>query len=262
MDQVRVGKFIASLRNELHYTQSQLGEKLGISDKSVSKWERGIQMPDLSNLAMLSKIFNITIDEILSAKRIDKNKVEDKNNALLNVIRFYNNRLKKRMFFSIICVCFIFIFVIIGLFFSQNYNKNKVYSIHSKDNDFTFKGYLIYNQTQNILFISEANIQSKLYGTELDPVVTDVKVDLMYENNILVDKDINIKKKLSLSEVINNFSLILDDHKSYDNSLINYKTDLSKLKLKITYYDLKHKENKIDIPLQFEETFSNNKFIY
>ena len=70
----RFGEFILELRKEKGLTQKELAEKLYISDKAVSKWERGLSMPDISLLMPLSQIFQVTITEILSGKRIEKDK--------------------------------------------------------------------------------------------------------------------------------------------------------------------------------------------
>lgn len=83
MNQVRIGKFIASCRKKANLTQMQLGEKLGITDKAVSKWERGIAMPDTSIMLMLCDILGIRVDELLSGERIDMEYNDQKNKQLL-----------------------------------------------------------------------------------------------------------------------------------------------------------------------------------
>lgn len=66
------GQFIAQLRKEHNLTQRELAQQLSISDKAVSKWERGISLPDISILLPLSQILGVTTTEILSAKRLDQ----------------------------------------------------------------------------------------------------------------------------------------------------------------------------------------------
>lgn len=65
------GLFLQSLRKEKGLTQKQLAEKLLLSDKAISKWERGLSFPDISLLIPLSEIFNVTTTELLCGKRID-----------------------------------------------------------------------------------------------------------------------------------------------------------------------------------------------
>lgn len=70
----KIGEFISKLRKENNLTQKQLANMLGIMDTSVSKWERGINAPDISYLTDLSKIFNVTIQELLNGERTYKKK--------------------------------------------------------------------------------------------------------------------------------------------------------------------------------------------
>ena len=70
MNQVKIGKFIAALRKEKGMTQEQLGEKLGVTNKTVSRWENGNYMPDIEMLSLLSKEFGVSINEIISGERL------------------------------------------------------------------------------------------------------------------------------------------------------------------------------------------------
>ena len=70
MDLIKIGKFIAEKRKNLGLTQRQLAEKLGMSDKSVSKWERGICLPDVSVYSDLCQILGISINEFLAGEDI------------------------------------------------------------------------------------------------------------------------------------------------------------------------------------------------
>ena len=70
MNQMKIGKFIATLRKEKNMTQEQLGEKLGVTNKTISRWENGNYMPDVEMLSLLSKEFGVSINEIISGERI------------------------------------------------------------------------------------------------------------------------------------------------------------------------------------------------
>ena len=70
MDQLKIGKFIAECRKQKKITQAQLSEKLNITDKAVSKWERGISMPDSSIMLELCDILGISVNELLSGEKI------------------------------------------------------------------------------------------------------------------------------------------------------------------------------------------------
>ncbi len=82
MDQIKIGKFIAALRKEKSMTQEQLGERLGVTNKTVSRWENGNYMPDVEMLSLLSKEFGVTINELIGGERLgteDFKKVADNN---------------------------------------------------------------------------------------------------------------------------------------------------------------------------------------
>jgi len=69
MDTKKIGMFLKQLRNEMGMTQEQLGEKLGVSNKTISRWETGNYMPPVDCLNMLSDIYHISINEILGGER-------------------------------------------------------------------------------------------------------------------------------------------------------------------------------------------------
>lgn len=72
MDQIRIGKFIASERKRKGYTQRQLADLLQISDKTISKWERGNGFPEVSLLLPLCRELDITVNELLSGERVSE----------------------------------------------------------------------------------------------------------------------------------------------------------------------------------------------
>ena len=78
MDQEKIGKFILSCRKSTGLTQAALAEKLGITDRAVSKWENGRSMPDASLMLELCEILKITVNELLSGERLDMENYQEK----------------------------------------------------------------------------------------------------------------------------------------------------------------------------------------
>ena len=70
MDLIQIGKFIAKLRKEQGLTQEQLGEKIGVTNKTVSRWETGVYLPPADAMLALGELFNVSVNEILSGKRL------------------------------------------------------------------------------------------------------------------------------------------------------------------------------------------------
>ena len=90
-----IGKLIAELRKEKCMTQKELAEKLNITDRAVSKWERGICCPDISLLEDLSKILDIPIHNLISGKRNKEKITED---TITNTIKYANDSIRKKIF--------------------------------------------------------------------------------------------------------------------------------------------------------------------
>ena len=70
MDLIQIGKFIAKLRKEQGLTQEQLGEKIGVTNKTVSRWETGVYLPPADAMLALGELFNVSVNEILNGKRL------------------------------------------------------------------------------------------------------------------------------------------------------------------------------------------------
>ena len=107
MDLVKIGKYIAEKRKALGLTQRQVAEKLGMSDKSVSKWERGICLPDVSVYSPLCEILGISLNEFLAGEDIGHDDLQQKSeNNLLQVTTDGKRRQKtlRRIIGSLIAV--------------------------------------------------------------------------------------------------------------------------------------------------------------
>ncbi len=113
MNQEKIGKFIATCRKEKKITQSELSEQLGVTDRSVSNWENGKNMPDLSLFKPLCELLDITINELLSGEKISKEKYQEKfEENIVNTIDYSTKKINK--YNGIISL----ILIIFGLFVS------------------------------------------------------------------------------------------------------------------------------------------------
>lgn len=131
MDKVKIGQFIANCRKDKKLTQEQLAEKLNISKNAVSKWERGLNLPDVSIMQDLCKILNITLNELFIGEKIlDEQYKEVADNNLLNAlenssfslkekIEFYKKKWRKDHISKIILCCISWIVLIIALKFQN-----------------------------------------------------------------------------------------------------------------------------------------------
>ena len=96
MDTKKIGRFIAENRKVKKLTQTELAERLGVSDKTVSRWENGNYMPDLSLLQPLSEELGITLNELLSGEYIKQEHVAEKAEAsLASTLEYSDRKIKK-----------------------------------------------------------------------------------------------------------------------------------------------------------------------
>lgn len=99
MDTIKIGKFLAELRRERELTQEQLAEKLGTTNKTISRWENGNYMPPVEMLVLLSEFYGVSINELLSGKRLEqpeeKQAAEENLKEVLTVSAFTVEERKK-----------------------------------------------------------------------------------------------------------------------------------------------------------------------
>ena len=129
MDMQKIGSFLTVLRKERGLTQAQLGEQLGVTNKTVSRWETGTYLPPVEILQQLSELYGITINEILSAQRLEERQFREKAEenlksalresafSLKEKIDFYERKWKKDHRFGNIVGALFVIAVIVGLTF-------------------------------------------------------------------------------------------------------------------------------------------------
>ena len=111
MNQVKIGKFIADKRKEKKLTQQQLAEKLGVSDRAISNWENGKNMPDISLLPIISKELDVTVNDLMSGEKVDKKDYQEKfeENILYTIDKTIKkeNRILKIILWSIFAFVFL-----------------------------------------------------------------------------------------------------------------------------------------------------------
>ena len=119
MDLIKIGKYIAEKRKALGLTQKQLTEKLNMSDKSVSKWERGICLPDVSIYMELCSILRISINEFLAGKDIDAENVIEKSDSNLIQITKESKKKQKNLktILAVVTVFAVIVSAILGTLF-------------------------------------------------------------------------------------------------------------------------------------------------
>ena len=132
MNQEKIGKFIAENRKLKKMTQVQLAEKLGVSDRSVSKWENGRCMPDLSLFEPLCTELGITINELLSGEKINQAQYQEElEKNIVNTIDYSQKQIEgqKQKISFIIMIVGIFISLSAFIIFSPESSWSSIYSV-------------------------------------------------------------------------------------------------------------------------------------
>ncbi len=222
MNPEKVGQFIKKIRKDNNLTQQDLADKYGVTYQAVSKWERGINLPEVSLIRQISKDFNISIDDILDGEFRAKNKKSKK--ALLIVI--------------------LIILILIGIILLLTKNNSFHFkTISSTCNEFKVSGSIAYDKNKSSIYISNINycggedntlykeIECNLYETN-NNVNTKIS-SCKSENNetlesYLKEVELNIDNYQQTCKNYNNESLYLEiNAKDQNNKTITYKIPLN-----------------------------------
>ena len=132
MNQEKIGKFIAECRRQRKMTQSELGEKLGVTEKSISNWENGRNMPDLSLFKPLCDELNISLNDFKKKKKVKEKEYREKlEENIINTIDYSNKKIESRnIFIGLILIVFGVLISItaVGIFPSES-SWGSIYSV-------------------------------------------------------------------------------------------------------------------------------------
>lgn len=246
----KIGKFILSLRKERNLSQNKLAEMIPITRQAISRWEQGKSLPDSSTMMRLSDIFGVTIDELLSGERIEKNREKGSlQNVILNLIDDYNlkkKRLKTMMILSVVTVITL-IGLFFGYYFVSTYNSIKVYKIQGTGtNSYTYNGIMITTKQNSYMRLGEIQVSNDNLSVE--------KVKLYY-----FDKD----KKEKVIYEDNNTDILITDYLGYNEyfSYDDLKYLIRNLYLEIFYDNQTNEKYKLKLDINFanNEIFNNSK---
>ncbi|MDY4694384.1 MAG: DUF6442 family protein [Blautia sp.] len=113
MDQKKIGYFLKQLRNEKEITQEQAAEKFGVAQRTVSRWETGNNMPDISMLVYLAEFYDVDVQEIIDGERKSETMNEDVKVTLEKVADYTDAINARAMKKGVITMCIVFILLVI-----------------------------------------------------------------------------------------------------------------------------------------------------
>lgn len=231
---------IYNIRSERNLTQKQLAEIIGISDRTISKWERGDTVPDLYSIRNICNKLNVSPSSIVKSKKTLKDRL---NTFKRDIFKVFNYLLK-----NIIIICFAITFFFLLIYFINNYNMVKVYNIKYESDNINIKhSYLIKTKSINLLTINKISLDKIKYTPKT------IKIELytyyygdkyiLYEGNSLDDiyiEEAKNSKDILNNDVINSMknSLYLDIYATNDldeetkySSILTLQKELSSNKL-------------------------------
>lgn len=160
MEQDKIGKLIKKLREEKDMTQLELANKLNVSDRAISKWERGVGLPDISLLIPLANSLGISVDELLSANKMNNEGTE----KIINYIIERDKKKKKKNIIKII----ILLLILIVCFFTYLFINKTINNITYETININYINY-IYNKNKNREYQSQIyNISGMLPLNNID----------------------------------------------------------------------------------------------
>lgn len=253
MDPKKTGTIISDARKNLNMTQKELADKLYVSDKAVSKWERGLCFPDISVLIPLTEILNISLYDLLRGERMKKSEVEE---TLKNTISYSSSELKRNkkkytIISSIIILGVVILCVLSLVFISKNndivgivdrdtiydisYYSDYVTSIESKDSE----------KIELIIMKLPLSWRERTFVIEEDSIK--INYDVSYNDVVKAYNDEHYVK----NAMINNASVLfttVTDIEMVEIRFTDYRYTISKSKL-LTVYNI----NKFEEVIEKEE---------
>ena len=178
MNVKKVGEFIKQKRKEKKLTQKELAEKLSITDRAISKWERGICCPDISILKELSSILEVSVNELLAGEEIEKLEKEKTDDVLVDSVKQYTS-VEKNKNKKLLIITIIFVIFCMGLVFAMyltynQVNKNDNINWHSYSNKKILDKFFVALENYDYETIKEMEFESYNTGQVEDTLIEDV----------------------------------------------------------------------------------------
>lgn len=233
---------IYNIRKERDITQKELADLIGVSDRTISKWENGSTVPDLETIKKLCKELEISPDSIVKSEKNYKDKLQNLKRKLGHILNYILNH--------IFLIGFIVIFILLLAYFINNYNTIKIYNLTYESENITFDdGYFFKTKVLNIITINNINLEKINY----EP--TSTKLELYtYLNG---DKHVIYE-----SDTLSN--IYIEESKSYTDLL---KKDVienikNNLYIKIYTTDIDNNNYSYESKLVLKQKLNNNKLCY
>ncbi len=233
---------IYRIRQERKLTQKEIGDIIGVSDRTISKWENGTTVPDLCQIRNICKKLEISPSLLIKSEKKLSDNITNLRRGIGKILNY--------ILHNIFLITFILVFILLLLYFINNYNSIKIYDLKYNSENISFEnGYLFKTKVTNILIINDIKINKIKYN----PIDTKVKL------YTLVNGD---KKIIYTSENLNN--IYIEENKSGADLLSKDVIESIKqnLYLLIETKDENNNDYNYECQITFKEKYNNNKLLY
>lgn len=233
---------IYRIRQERKLTQKEIGDIIGVSDRTISKWENGTTVPDLCQIRNICKKLEISPSLLIKSEKKLSDNITNLRRKIGKILNY--------ILHNIFLITFILVFILLLLYFINNYNSIKIYDLKYNSENISFEnGYLFKTKVTNILIINDIKINKIKYN----PIDTKVKL------YTLVNGD---KKIIYTSENLNN--IYIEENKSGADLLSKDVIESIKqnLYLLIETKDENNNDYNYECQITFKEKYNNNKLLY
>lgn len=245
MDQNKIGNFISTERKNKKLTQKELSEKLNISEKTISKWECGKGLPEVSLMKPLCKELDITVTELLNGeKEVTESNQED---GIIKYMDYTKKKSKHKVFLiSILFIMLITFILSTVIYFFNTYNKIAVYELSGYNDNFSIdEMYFTKSNMYNILSTGNISVKNKTIN-EADII----EVFLKSGNRLIIGRSYSNFNGHTYPEKYG-YSELLDDEKI---------ANISNWYIEVSYKE-NNKLKKDIIKLKNEVLMKNNEFV-
>ena len=205
---IKVGKYIAKLRKEKGYTQKALGELLDVSDKTISKWERGDIAPDITILHALAKELNSSVDDILCGEEHKEESISDENS--IKMIQMYSDQTKRKLLKEILIGLTVIALAAVFIFYVDNYQRWHVTRLKS-DGEIVLRGYLIGNNSESKIIIDKIILNSREMISEEELSLESYEIKIYNKKKIIYSKLMSDIDNVYIEKLFENTKIIADN---------------------------------------------------
>ena len=170
MNQQKIGSFLKTLRNEKGITQENLAEQFGVSSRTVSRWENGNNMPDISILVEIAEFYDVDIREIIDGERKSENMTQETKEVLVKTAEYtslekvkFLKALKGIVTIALVAFTFIYMISISGITKLQGWGKDIIIVLSFVGMTILFSGLIKINQLQENMGKNKAN-KMQIFG--------------------------------------------------------------------------------------------------